>query len=312
MADDLYYGSPAFFNENATFYSDVTVLGSINLSTISVDSANYNSIVVANSTTLNQLSGLSTALVVNGNALVTGIVTASLLSLNQPSGVSTALMVNGNARVTGITTLGSSNGIGTVTIGIGTTALLVSGNTRITGTLAIGTSSIVLDGNANTISGVTSITDSSGGYLSHPPGTIIFHSASTAPSGYIKANGAIISRSAYSALFNTLGTTYGAGDGSTTFQIPDMRGQFPRGFDDGAGVDSGRTFGTSQSDAIVSHSHPISVPTVGSSGGDDASVPRWSAKTSIVYAAPTANTSNNSGSTETRPKNIALLACIKY
>ena len=197
-------------------------------------------------------------------------------------------------------------------VGIGTTTLLVSGNARVTGTLAIGTSSITLDGNANTISGVSTITDGSGGYISHPPGTLIFHCGSSAPAGYIKANGATISRSAYSALFSSLGTTYGAGDGSTTFQIPDMRGQFPRGFDDGAGVDSGRTFGTSQSDAIVSHSHPISVPTVGSSGGDDASVPRWSAKTSIVYAAPTANTSNNSGSTETRPKNIALLACIKY
>ena len=63
-----------------------------------------------------------------------------------------------NLRVTGITTLGSSNGIGTVTVGVGTTALLVDGNARITGTLAIGNSSIVFDGNNNTInvgSGVT-------------------------------------------------------------------------------------------------------------------------------------------------------------
>ena len=207
----------------------------------------------------------------------------------------------------------SSLGIGTATpqanlhvVGTATTVFLVSGTARVTGTLAIGTSSITLDGNANTISGVTTITDSSGGYLSHPPGTLIFHCGSSAPAGYIKANGATVSRSAYSALFSGIGTIYGAGDGSTTFQIPDMRGYFPRGFDDGAGVDSGRTFGTSQADAFASHLHTWNFYQ-GS----------WNSGTSgnVCLSTNQGTTDRNTGSTggtETRPKNIALLACIKY
>lgn len=70
-----------------------------------------------------------------------------------------------NLRVTGITTLGSSNGIGTVTVGVGTTALYVQGNTRITGTLAIGNSSIVFDGNNNTISVGTGVTITGAGEI---------------------------------------------------------------------------------------------------------------------------------------------------
>ena len=235
------------------------------------------------------------------------------------------------SNINTLTVSGANVGIGSTLpqaplqiVGIGTTTLLVSGNARVTGTLSIGTSSITLDGNANTISGVTTITDSSGGYLSHPPGTIIFHSASTAPAGYIKANGATISRSAYSALFNTLGTTYGAGDGSTTFQIPDMRGQFPRGFDDGAGVDSGRTFGSSQSHQIAYHKHATwgeanSSFTFGNSSGNG----HMGSSGGIDYdnywfytndGSNIDNTLNAAGlmGNETRPRNVALLACIKY
>jgi phage-related tail fiber protein len=78
-------------------------------------------------------------------------------------------------------------------------------------------------------------------------GTIAYLGMSTAPTGWIKANGAAISRSTYADLFAAIGTTYGSGDGSTTFNIPDLRGQFPRGWDDGRGVDSGRSFASSQS-----------------------------------------------------------------
>lgn len=56
-----------------------------------------------------------------------------------------------NLIVTGITTLGSLNGIGTVTVGVGSTALLVQGNARITGVLSIGQGTITIDGNTNTI-----------------------------------------------------------------------------------------------------------------------------------------------------------------
>jgi len=88
--------------------------------------------------------GTATTLSSDGSAIFSGLVTTE--SLN----------------VTGVTTLGSSNGIGTVTIGLGNTALFVDGNARVTGILSVGRSSVVIDGDNNTItSGNVLITGSS-------------------------------------------------------------------------------------------------------------------------------------------------------
>ena len=85
-----------------------------------------------------------------------------------------------------------------------------------------------------------------------PSGVIAFHSGQSAPAGWLKANGALLSRSAYSGLFAAIGTHYGAGDGRTTFRLPDLRGEFPRFWDDGRGIDAGRLLGTWQADAVQS------------------------------------------------------------
>lgn len=87
------------------------------------------------------------------------------------------------------------------------------------------------------------------------PGDVFYTAASAAPAFSLKANGAAVSRTAYAALFAAIGTVYGAGDGFTTFNLPDLRGEFIRGFDDGRGVDGGRTMGSAQSGAIQSHGH---------------------------------------------------------
>lgn len=70
------------------------------------------------------------------------------------------------------------------------------------------------------------------------------------PAGFLVCNGALVSRIIYADLFAVIGTLYGAGDGSTTFRLPDARGEFLRGWDNGRGIDSGRSFGSTQSDAI--------------------------------------------------------------
>jgi microcystin-dependent protein len=57
-----------------------------------------------------------------------------------------------------------------------------------------------------------------------PPGTYIQYAGTTAPSGFLACNGAAVSRTTYAQLFAVIGTTYGAGDGSTTFNLPDCRG----------------------------------------------------------------------------------------
>ena len=92
-----------------------------------------------------------------------------------------------------------------------------------------------------------------------PSGSVFCMAVATVPSGYLECNGAAVSRTTYSALFAIIGTAYGAGNGSSTFNIPDLRGEFVRGFDNGKGTDSGRSIATSQSAQNASHNHSISL-----------------------------------------------------
>jgi len=62
-----------------------------------------------------------------------------------------------------------------------------------------------------------------------PSGSVIMHGGSSAPSGYLLCDGAAVSRTIYANLFAIIGTTFGPGNGSTTFNLPDFRGIFPRG-----------------------------------------------------------------------------------
>lgn len=80
------------------------------------------------------------------------------------------------------------------------------------------------------------------------------------PSGFLLANGAAVSRATYAGLFGIIGTTYGAGDGATTFNLPDTRGVGLRGFDNGRGLDPGRALGSYQGDAFAWHGHGVSDP----------------------------------------------------
>ena len=140
-----------------------------------------------------------------------------------------------------------------------------------------------------------------------PSGAVFYFAMSTAPSGYLKCDGALVSRSTYAALFSAIGTTFGAGDGSTTFALPDLRGEFLRSLDDGRGVDSGRTLGSAQSGAIQSHTHTIHSLTGSNwSGTNGYSVGYGQGDSGWVT-----DKIGSTGGTETRPRNVALLACIK-
>ncbi len=98
----------------------------------------------------------------------------------------------------------------------------------------------------------------------NPIGTVIQSASDTVPSGYLKCNGANVSRTTYAALFNVIGTRYGVGDGSTTFTLPDLRGEFIRGWDDGRGVDAGRGLGSWQDGQNESHTHGAYTNSAGS------------------------------------------------
>ena len=59
----------------------------------------------------------------------------------------------------------------------------------------------------------------------HPPGSVEFYAGASAPTGWLMCDGAAVSRPTYAALFTAISTPYGAGDGSTTFNVPDLRGR---------------------------------------------------------------------------------------
>lgn len=82
---------------------------------------------------------------------------------------------------------------------------------------------------------VSDIYTSIGSVNSVPTGTVFMWVTSTAPTGYLKCDGSAVSRSTYAALFAVISTTFGAGDGSTTFNLPDMRGRIPMGSGTGTG-----------------------------------------------------------------------------
>lgn len=170
-------------------------------------------------------------------------------------------------------------------------------------------------------------------------GVVMAYAANTAPVGFLKANGAAVSRTTYARLFERIGTSFGSGNGSTTFNLPDFRAEFIRGWDDGRGIDSGRIINTIQFSQIASHAHAASFTTSADGGhqhqNGDASGARsigavgnprwitsgyrdfWGGPKTLAGAGEhqhnfAITTANSGGATEFRPRNVAMLICIKY
>ena len=90
-----------------------------------------------------------------------------------------------------------------------------------------------------------------------PTGSVFCRAVAAVPSGYLECNGQSVSRTTYAALFAVIGTQYG-GSGNN-FNVPDLRGEFIRGFDNGRGVDPSRSIGTLQGDDNKLHLHSINI-----------------------------------------------------
>ncbi|WP_313201468.1 phage tail protein [Pseudomonas sp.] len=164
------------------------------------------------------------------------------------------------------------------------------------------------------------------------PGDIKFSAVNNLPEGWLKADGTPVSRVTYSALFAAIGTTYGDGDGSTTFNLPDLRGEFLRGFDDGRGIDQGRVFGSRQKGSLYPYDTTLSkangvwsASTTQSTGSasqvamgvdayttsEYATVSLGGVDATVNYALP-GLFADRGYSGVTRPRNVAMLALIKY
>lgn len=148
-------------------------------------------------------------------------------------------------------------------------------------------------------------------------GSVFFAMGTSVPTGTLLCDGSAISRTTYSALYAVIGTAYGVGDGSTTFNLPNYAGQFLRFYDHGNGADpdsasrtdrgdgtTGNYVGTKQADTNLAHTH---------TEWSGAAANNWG----MVYGT-TAGTYNGGvnllpdGGAEFRPININMMAVIGY
>jgi microcystin-dependent protein len=142
------------------------------------------------------------------------------------------------------------------------------------------------------------------------------------PANFLVRDGSLLSRTTYATLFAVIGTTYGAGDGSTTFALPDDRGNVERGWDQGRGVDPGRVFGSEQLGQNASHTHGVNDPghshfVQGTGGGGGASGLQGNSSGgplggAYVSASLAGVSIQSQGGTEARMRNRAYLPIIKY
>ncbi len=126
-----------------------------------------------------------------------------------------------------------------------------------------------------------------------PVGTVIMYYGATAPTGYLECNGQ--STTGYDELLELIGAN-----------TPDLRGEFIRGWDNGRGVDTGRSLGSTQTDEFKSHNHTttsFSRVNVNPSGVQNPLFGRTGVDTTSI---------GFEGGDETRPRNIALMYCIKH
>lgn len=150
-----------------------------------------------------------------------------------------------------------------------------------------------------------------------PTGMVVPFAGSSAPTDWLLCNGAAISRTTYSDLFGICSTTYGVGNGTTTFNIPDLRGYFVRGKDTSGTVDPDvRDLGSTQTDAFQGHKHSVTQNAQkhdeeGAEAGESSLSDYSSA--SISIGSPTTDGVNGTPRTEseTRPVNMALNYIIK-
>lgn len=226
---------------------------------------------------------------------------------------------------TGASTLTSNN----VILGNGTSAVQF---------VAPGTTGHVLTSNGTTWTSAAPSTASAA-----PVGSVVMYGGGSAPTGWLLCDGSAVSRTTYSDLFAVVGTTYGVGDGSTTFNLPDARGVFVRGAGTQtiSAINYTGTRGTTQGDAMQGHKHSVTdsghthgftgqaimynaIPTGGGNSGNKVQFSStWnsagsalasdSATTGLTVQDPTTDGTNGTPRTgsETRPANISLSYIIK-
>lgn len=132
-------------------------------------------------------------------------------------------------------------------------------------------------------------------------GFISFYCKSAPPSGWLVCDGTAVSRETYKSLFDCIGTTFGEGDGSTTFNLPDLRGEFIRGWNSGTvGTDANREFASKQA------ATRFSTNSIGGVAYED----NGETSTRSTTSPNSSSSASGAPTISIRPNNIALLPCI--
>ena len=126
------------------------------------------------------------------------------------------------------------------------------------------------------------------------PGIVLPYAGATAPTGWLLCDGSAVSRTTYAGLFNAIGTAYGAGDGSTTFNLPDIRGRVTAGRDNMGGTAANRLTNTGTGNPGINGA------TLGAVGGADRhalTATQMPAHSHSTYAQSNGGITNNGGTT---------------
>lgn len=148
------------------------------------------------------------------------------------------------------------------------------------------------------------------------PGIMVSHGSDAVPTGWLECNGAAVSRTTYASLFAAISTKWGVGDGSTTFNLPETRGEFLRGWDHGRGIDTGRAFASAQA---VQTNRPTSIRSNVDAAADFDTItipesgesPEFDTGGNALVGAVTRTMAITMSGAETRPRSIAAMFIIK-
>lgn len=244
-------------NRWSNLFSDNAVLGNITASNSLITTSNVSQIYLG----ADIIPTANVSSNIGSNGMRFNTVHAQTASLLGAINVGTNAVVNGDLAV---------NGIGTVTGNLSTTgnlsstsnrnststttgALVLSGGAGIGGNLHVGGTIVtptMPTGTSNTAVATTAFVQNN----SIPTGSLMMWPTASAPSGYLLCNGTAVSRTTYAALFAIIGTAFGVGDNSTTFNLPNYTNRLPVG---AGGLYATAATGGSKDATVVSHTHTV-------------------------------------------------------
>ena len=266
---------------------------------------------------------------VDSSAITTSMLSSNSVTTNQLGAAAVTTAKIANNAITSVQILNGTIGVDKLGTGAVTADKILDGT--ITGADiaagAVGTSQILdasitgADIADNTIP-LAALAQAVKNFLV-PVGTITAYGGSTAPDGWLLCNGASFSRSTYASLYAVISTAYGSAD-VNSFNVPDFRGRFLRGWDNAIGRDpdrasrtamatggnTGDAIGSIQTDAIQSHTHAYSTPTTNNRDGGTGAT--YSNREGAVTSTTGAVSAGARTSNETRPINAYVNYIIKY